>query len=57
MTARARTANNRQQVVVQMHGMPGSGKSTVARELGQRIAAVVLDKDVIKAALLRSGVA
>ena len=39
-------------LVVQMHGEPGSGKSTVARALAPRIGAVVLDKDVIKAALL-----
>jgi predicted kinase len=39
-----------------MHGEPGSGKSTVARALGERIDAVVLDKDVIKAALLRVGI-
>jgi predicted kinase len=43
-------------LVLQMHGEPGSGKSTVARAIAPRIAAVVLDKDVIKAALLRSGV-
>jgi predicted kinase len=43
-------------VVVQMHGEPGSGKSTVARGLGARLGYVVLDKDVIKGALLRSGV-
>jgi predicted kinase len=42
--------------VVQMHGEPGSGKSTVARELGRRIGAIVLDKDVEKSALLRMGV-
>lgn len=43
-------------LVVQMHGMPGSGKSTLARALGREIPAVVIDKDVIKAALLRSGI-
>ena len=45
------------QLVVQMHGEPGSGKSSVARALAPRIGAVVLDKDVIKAALLRAGIA
>lgn len=44
-------------LVIQMHGEPGSGKSTVARAIGARIGAVVLDKDVIKAALLRVGIA
>jgi len=39
-----------------MHGEPGSGKSTVARAIAPRIDAVVLDKDVIKAALLRAGI-
>ena len=43
-------------LVVQMHGEPGSGKSTVARAIAPHIGAVVLDKDVTKAALLRSGV-
>jgi predicted kinase len=42
-------------VVVQMHGEPGSGKSTVARALASRIDAVVLDKDIIKSAILRAG--
>ena len=43
-------------VVVQMHGEPGSGKSTLARALAPRIDAVLLDKDIIKSALLRAGV-
>src|SRR5262249_52812418 len=45
----------RRTVVVQMHGEPGSGKSTLARALAPRIDAIVLDKDVIKSAILRSG--
>lgn len=44
-------------IVVQMHGEPGSGKSTMARRIGASLGAVVLDKDVTKAALLRSGIA
>ena len=46
---------NERVAVVQMHGEPGSGKSTVARALAPRIDAIVLDKDIIKSALLRSG--
>jgi predicted kinase len=42
-------------IVVQMHGEPGSGKSTLARAIAPRVEALVLDKDIIKAALLRSG--
>jgi predicted kinase len=34
-----------------MAGLPGTGKSTVARALAQRLPAAVLDKDVIRAAL------
>jgi predicted kinase len=43
--------------IVQMHGEPGSGKSTLAQALAPRIDAIVLDKDVIKSALLRTGIA
>ncbi len=42
-------------IVVQMHGEPGSGKSTVARALAPRINAIALDKDIIKSALLGAG--
>ncbi len=42
--------------VLQMHGAPGSGKSTLARAIGARTGALALDKDVIKAALLDSGI-
>lgn len=41
--------------MVQMHGEPGSGKSTLARALAPRVDAVLLDKDIIKSALLRFG--
>jgi predicted kinase len=42
-------------LVVQMQGVPASGKSTVARGLGHALGAVVLDKDVLKASLMRAG--
>lgn len=41
------------QTVVQMHGEPGSGKSTVAREIGRGLGFVVLDKDIVKDAIMR----
>lgn len=34
-----------------MAGLPGTGKSTLARELAKRLEAVVLDKDQVRAAL------
>ncbi len=43
-------------MVIQMHGDPGSGKSTLARAIGQALPAIVIDKDAIKSALMRSGV-
>jgi predicted kinase len=39
-----------------MSGVPGSGKSAVARELGLKLPAVVLDHDDTKTAILESGV-
>jgi len=38
-------------MVVIMAGLPGTGKSTVARSLAQRLPGTVLDKDMIRAAL------
>jgi predicted kinase len=38
-------------MVVIMAGLPGTGKSTVARALAQHLSAAVLDKDIIRAAL------
>jgi predicted kinase len=39
---------------LQMAGFPGAGKSTLAKEIGKRTGAVVIDHDVIKSALLQS---
>jgi len=41
--------------LLQMAGVPGSGKSALARLIGRRTSAVVLDKDVLKTAALTSG--
>ncbi len=41
---------------VQMSGLPGSGKSTIARELAPHIGAIVLDHDDTKTTILESGV-
>jgi predicted kinase len=38
-------------MVVIMAGLPGTGKTAVARALAERLASVVLDKDIIRAAL------
>lgn len=42
--------------LLQMAGLPGSGKSALARLIGQTTGAVVLDKDVLKTAALEAGV-
>lgn len=41
-------------VLVQMHGDPGSGKTTLARELATHLPAIHLDKDVIGSAILKA---
>lgn len=38
-------------MIVIMAGLPGTGKSTLARELAGRLSGAVLDKDIIRAAL------
>ncbi len=40
-------------MLIVMAGLPGTGKSTVARRLSQILRAPVLDKDAIRAALFR----
>jgi predicted kinase len=42
-------------LLVQMSGVPGAGKSTVAREIGRRLPAVVIDHDLLKTALIEHG--
>ena len=42
--------------LLQMAGVPGSGKSALARLIGRATGAVVLDKDVLKTAALEAGV-
>ncbi len=42
--------------LLQMAGMPGSGKSALARVLGRRAGAVVIDKDILKSAAHAAGV-
>ncbi|MER7246100.1 AAA family ATPase [Kribbella sp. NPDC000426] len=44
------------QFLLQMSGIPGSGKSTIARQVGTRYGAVVVDLDVIRSAALDGGV-
>ncbi|MCH7580762.1 MAG: ATP-binding protein, partial [Chloroflexi bacterium] len=43
------------QFLLQMAGVPGSGKSALARLIGRGAKAVVLDKDVLKTAALEGG--
>lgn len=39
---------------VQMSGFPGSGKSTLSRQIAKRTGAVIIDHDIVKSALLQS---
>lgn len=42
-------------IVLQMAGFPGSGKSTISKEIAKRINAVVIDKDILKSSMLENG--
>lgn len=39
---------------VQMSGFPGSGKSTLSREISKQVNCVIVDHDIVKSALLHS---
>ncbi|WP_211654111.1 AAA family ATPase [Planococcus alpniumensis] len=39
---------------VQMSGFPGSGKSTLSREIAKHLKAVIVDHDIVKSSLMES---
>ncbi|GAA1678218.1 ATP-binding protein [Kribbella yunnanensis] len=43
--------------LLQMSGVPGSGKTTLAKEIARAVGAVRLDHDVVKSGLLEAGIA
>jgi predicted kinase len=44
------------QFLLQMSGVPGAGKSTIAQHVGARYGAIVVDLDVVRTAILDGGV-
>ena len=47
---------DKRQFFLQMSGVPGSGKTTVARAVAEATEAVIIDHDVSKSALLNANV-
>lgn len=43
-------------MLIQLHGEPGSGKTTLARALAPRVPAIHLDKDVLMTAIMKAGI-
>ena len=41
-------------ILIQMHGEPGSGKTTLASALAPRVPAIHLDKDVVMTAIMKT---
>jgi len=39
---------------IQMSGFPGSGKSTLSRQIAEKTGAVIIDHDIVKSALITS---
>lgn len=39
---------------IQMSGFPGSGKSTLSRQIAKKTGAIIIDHDIVKSALLQS---
>lgn len=52
----ANASGKRKPTLVLMAGLPGTGKTTLARALGQKLGWPVLDKDTVKTALLEESV-
>src|SRR5579872_1664248 len=48
-----RTEGASNDVLIALAGLPGTGKSTLARSLAEALPGIVLDKDAIRAALFR----
>lgn len=42
--------------LLQMAGYPGSGKSTLAKEISYKTNAIIIDVDIIKTAMIESGI-